>query len=196
MSLIDELRREAGIGTADYTLAGSAYWTDAQLAEALRQRRRLYMEEPIEWMPQNVGGGTKSYMVGFVDFPGRVEPGTAGGTAISASPVTTVLDSNGGTVTGWSLEADGMIVFGADTGGSAFTLTAWAYDVTSAAADVCERYAAHVSDEFDFATDDQTFNRSQRHAQLLAQAARLRSRAAGAFGDAQMIRSDLNPQRR
>jgi len=184
MALVDDLRRLASVGTADYSLDGTNYWTDAQLQERLDERRALTVEQDLLWI-QQTGAGTAYYQMASVSTPGDIEAGTAGGT---------IIDSEGGTITGWTADRDGLISFAADTGGSAYSFTGYSYDLYAAAADVLENYAAAVADQFNFSTDDQSFDRSQKHEQLLRSAERYRARSSfGLGGDTQMIRSDVVP---
>jgi hypothetical protein len=77
----------------------------------------------------------------------------------------------------------GRFAFAADTGGSVLYLTARAYDVQAAAADVWQQKAAHVADRFDFSADGASFKASQLVAQYERQAAACAAQASfGAAG--------------
>jgi len=191
MSVREIVRQRAAVGTADYTVAGTSYWSNSQIDDVLARNRRLVVEEPIEWIRQTAPDGGASYALAeFYSLAGMIEPGGPGTAGTMIDP------STGGTITGWTIDQTGLVTFAADTGGTVVPrFTGYVYDVNGAAAEVLETYAAHVADQDDFSTDDQSFSRSQKHPMLLAQAARLRERSAG-FGVTETIpsyRDDLNP---
>jgi hypothetical protein len=164
-----------GAGTAEYTVGGSAYWTNAQLQAALDDRRALIWEAELCWIPQTVVGGSVVYKRAEVPgLAGRLEAGTAPGTATN---VGTVIDAQGSAVAGWSIATDGVVTFTNDQLGSARLLSAYSYDLYAAAADVLERWASHASREFDFETEDQSFKRSQKAQGLREAAVSFRARA-------------------
>jgi len=192
MSVREIVRQRAAVGTADYAVAGVAYWTDDQIDEVLARNRALAVEEAIEWIPQTAPGGSASYTLAeFYSLAGTIEPGGPGTAGTMIDP------NNGGTITGWTIDQTGLVTFATDQGGTVTPrFTGYVYDVNGAAAEVLETYAAHVADEMDFSTDDQSFSRSQKHPMLLAQAARLRERSSavgGGGGSFPSYRDDVNP---
>jgi hypothetical protein len=168
MALVDDLRGLVAAGTAEYTDgAGTAYWTSSQLTAALANRRWLTFEEPITYYANTGTSGTAQYLRARVDAPGRFESGTAGVGG-------TIIDSLGATVSGYTLDTDGWLLFTADQRGSVRYLTAWSYDVYAAAADVLEAWASNVKLHFDAETDQQRFDRSQKFKLLMEQASQYR----------------------
>lgn len=169
MTLVEDLRRLVGAGSAQYTAAGSSWWTDAQLQAALDDRRRLYQRGLIDFYTDVVApSGSAAYTRGVIGVQGKLEPGTAAGG--TANNVGTIVDSQGSTITGWTIHDDGHVIFTANQGGSARYFNGYAYDLYAAAADVLEAWASTVKTRFDFSTDDQSFDRSQAHKMLLEQA--------------------------
>lgn len=192
MSSVREIvRQRAAVGTADYAVAGTAYWTDDQIDGVLERNRALAVEEPVLWIPQTAPGGGASYTLAeFYALAGTIEPGGPGTAGTMINPTT------GGTITGWAVDQTGLVTFDTDTGGTVTPrFTGYLYDVNGAAAEILETYAAHVADEIDFSTDDQSFSRSQKHPMLLAQAMRLRERAEDVRGSDSFpsYRDDVNP---
>lgn len=192
MSVREIVRQRAAVGTADYSVAGTTYWSDGQIDDVLARNRALAVEEAISWIPQTGPGGAASYTLAeFYSLAGMIEPGGPGTAGTMIDP------SNGGTITGWTVDQTGLVTFSSNTGGTAtYRFTGYVYDVNGAAAELLETYAAHVADEMDFSTDDQSFSRSQKHPMLLAQAARLRERSSavgGGSGSFPSYRDDVNP---
>lgn len=155
------LREMTDSGTADYTVNGSAYWTDDQLQAYADQQRQRRFDAPLQYIPQYISG-TTIYQE-YVAADGWVE-GTAGSAFV-------VRDADGSAVTAYSLNATtGDVTFDSDTNGSAYYATYTAYDMERAAAEVWRQKAAHFSGRFDVATDNHDLKRSQvyQHATQMA----------------------------
>jgi len=171
--------------------AGTAQvWTDDQLQFHLDRHRLDVYFMPLEPVPTYTGGGSVSYFE--YRSPYRDYEATMGGTAVFV-----VEDGLGENVSAASYTADtqnGIVTFTANTGGTAYYLTARSYDLYGAAGDVCEAWAQKVALEFDFSTDGQSFSRSQKAAMLSAQAERFRRKARRATSGSKVTRDDLAPQ--
>lgn len=167
--LIAQVRRIAGVGTAEYTAADQTWWTDEQIETVLDSHRRDVVREPLRADQTLVGGGSVEWLT-YRSRYGHLEGGTA-------ATIEDGLGDNRGTAT-YSLDAQrGVATFTSDQGGTALYLTASAYDVHGAAAEVLEAWSAAVSDHFDFTTDNQSFHRAQKAQALAARAAEQRRRA-------------------
>lgn len=188
-SLISTLRGMTNAGTADYTVAGSAYWSDDQLQTILDRYRAEVRQEPLNSFPVTTTGGS----VAWYDYQSasRWFETTNGGTARF------VVKDAGGTVNGtanWSADYErGLITFGANTGGTAYYLTGYAYDVYAAAADVWRQKAGQYAVAIDFSTDNHRVTRSH----IVKECQRMADYYAGmavtsvTSGSANMERSDL-----
>jgi hypothetical protein len=161
--LITRVRALTGAGTAD--------WSDDQVQDVLDRHRLDLVREPLA-ADEEYAGGTltwKTYRSGW----GHLEQ-TNGGTAVFV-----VADSLGnarGTAT-WTADYQrGVVTFAADQRGTALYLTGRSYDVHAASAELLEAWASAVALDFDFATDGQSFRRSQKAEALRAQARLMRQR--------------------
>lgn len=182
MTLADDLVRMTGAGTAEYTLGGTTYWHADQLGSILADNRTLYQSVALDFLPRRYGGGSIEYRrARLPQMWGSPEPGTT-----TASG--TIQDSQGGTVTGWTISKDGYVEFTADQGGSVRYYTGYLYDVNAAAADVLDSWAAAVKGEYDFSTAGDSFSRSQKVAELREQARGYRAKSLVRSVDA--VRTD------
>lgn len=123
---------------------------DEDLEAALDQRRIVVSGRPL--LEDGVISGAPTVFrapFGFWEADAVLETGSG---AITPD----VSDPYAGT---WSFTA---------APGVAIYVTGRAFDFWGAAADLCEEWAGRVAHEFDFGTDQQTFNRSQKRVGLLA----------------------------
>jgi hypothetical protein len=152
--LITRLRGMCMTGTADYTVAGSAYWTDDQLQAYLDRNRTDFYGEQLSSVLQYGTGGTAQYFDYRCRY-GDLESGTA---------VFVVQDSAWSTVGTANYTADyqrGVVTFASNTSGSTYFLSARSYDMNGAAADVWRMKAAQASTAFDWSSDNHSVKRSQ-----------------------------------
>lgn len=185
MSLIvDELRRMVGAAPDQYKVGGTTYWTDEQLQSVLSQHvsQRL-IQAPVEKVSTVAEGGDHEVRQGQVEIAGTLDAEAA-----------VVLDSTGVVLDNIEIHSDGHLDFGADQTGRSLLLTGLAYDLNAAAASVLTDWAAAVKGGYDITVDGQSMKRSQRHAQLLAQAEAYRSK--GVITSVRLRRSDQRPGRR
>lgn len=157
-SIVNELRRMADVGTAEYTVAGSAYWSDDDLQKALDRRSVLYHRIPLEPVPDFVNGNTEYRRYELTRPRDLPIEGTASGT------VWFRLYSGQGTTitTGYTLSSDdGMIRFDADMMGSVLYVDYTVHNPYLAARDVLYARAVHEVRRFDVRTDAHTLSRSQ-----------------------------------
>jgi hypothetical protein len=188
-SLISTLRGMTNAGTADYTIAGSAYWTGDQLQTVLDRYSIAVREEPLTSFSVTISGTVtwKDYQSNYRWFET-----TDGGTA--RFTVSDGQGNNQGTAN-WSADYErGLVTFGSNTGGSALYLTGYAYDVYAAAADVWRQKASQYAITFDFTTDNHSVKRSHIAGQCERMAnyyASLASTGANGSGSGTTERSDL-----
>ncbi len=178
---IARLREMGQASTADFTLSGTAYWTDAQLQDILDSFRQDIFAVALEARSTLDTGGTARYYDYYFE-PGVWEEGTA---------TFTVAKSTGGTVIPTTYDYSmGHIGFGTvDQAGTAYYLTARRYDVAAAAADVWGKKAAYVSQKYDMNSDGQSLTRSQLKAQYTEMAETFTQRALPM--NAHLLRPDL-----
>ncbi len=166
-NLVAHVRRLAAVGTAEYTTADQAWWTDDQIEGVLAGHRRDIVGEQLTPEKTMVGGGSaqwRTYRSRYRNLGGAI----------------TIEDSLGddrGTATYTVDRAHGVVTFDADQAGTALYLTGASYDPHGAAAEVLEAWAAHESLRFDMTTDGQSFRRSQKADALEKRAGEQRRRA-------------------
>lgn len=167
--LITQVRTLTAAGTAEYQVGTANYWDDDQVQQVLDRHRVDIFRERLDAQPTYAGAGSVAYTIHYSGF-GNLEAGTA----------LFIEDSVGtkrGTAT-YSVDHQvGRIEFTADQAGTALYLTARSYDPFGAAAEVLESWAANEARCFDFATDGQSFQASQKAKSLRDQARLLRKHA-------------------
>jgi hypothetical protein len=155
-TLISELRGLCNAGSADYTIAGVAYWSDDHLQRVLDNHRKEVIEEALYNVDENEGG--TSITKRYYSHGGNYEQ-TTGGTAVFV-----VKDSNWNAVGTALYTVDyprGEITFAGDTDGSAYYLTGRSYDLNAAAADIWDRKAAQVtSAAYSWSSDNMRVDKS------------------------------------
>lgn len=187
-NLITTVRQLAACGSADYTAAGSTWWTDDQIQAHLDRTRTEIWDELLGAVPSVNSGGTVTYLDYRLPY-GNLEQ-TTGGTAIFY-----IRDGTGarlGTSTYTADYDNGRVTFGADQHGSARYVTARSYDVYEAAARIWESKAAHVAERYDFTADGASFSASQLRAQYLDMARAMRVQSStGGVRVSRLVRPDI-----
>ncbi len=157
--LLLTLRGLTSAGSAEYTVNGSACWTDQQLQDVLdRHVYPIRHEELIPFETYGAGGS-----VTYVDYqsPHRFVETVLGGTPTTRF---VVQDETGAAVGTAGFTVDyprGLVTFGTATGGLTRYVTGYSYDMNAAAADVWTQKAAHYVTAYDVATDNHNLRRSQ-----------------------------------
>lgn len=187
-NLITTLRGFTNAGTADYSVGSATFWSDDQLQGVLDRYATPIREEPLTVYPVTNTSGTVEYKE--YQSHSRFFEDTNAGTARFF-----VADSLGalqGTAN-WSADYEkGLITFAADTKGTAYYLTGYAYDVYAAAADVWYQKAAHASEQFDFSTSVNKVTRSHVVTGCLTMAKRYEAMASVSTSQPAVIaRGDL-----
>jgi hypothetical protein len=137
-TIISTLRGMTNAGTADYSIAGTSWWSDDQLQEALDRNRVDIIRCEMASLENYDGAGTlvyKQYLMGWQNIE-------------SGSAVFEIQDSMGNVVGTANYTVDyarGMVTFTADQGGSVYYWTGRSYDLNGAAADVWRRKAAQTA---------------------------------------------------
>ena len=155
--LITQMRGMSNAGTADYTVNGSAYWTDDQVQEVMERYRVDVNRIELMPVPKHVDGSELEYY----DYHSGMQwlEQTDGGTAVFV--VENAEGEDQGTAL-WSADYNrGVVTFAADQGGTAYFLTGRRYDLNRAAADMWRMKAAHYATAYDFSTDNHSMKRSQ-----------------------------------
>ena len=171
--IIQTVRGLVAAGTAEYTLGTATYWDADQIEIVLDRHRQDLVRHKLVREPSYIGGGSVVY-TRLRSAYGNLEAPTSGSTVFF------IEDSVGddrGTATYTADYARGIFDFSADTGGTALYLTARSYDIYGAAGELLEQWASNEARSFDFATDGQTFSRSQKAEGLREQARAMRKRA-------------------
>lgn len=187
-ALLTEFRGLAEAGTAEYSVAGTSYWTDDQLQDVLDIHRKDVIFEPLQMYPTQIAGGSISYQ-DYRSSYGYYEA-TTGGTAILY-----LQDSTGETIGSANYTPDyrrGQFQFSANQAGSVYYLTGHSYDLNAAAADIWRRKAAHYAPtSFDFSTDNHSIHRSQVYQHCKEMADYFDGQSSGSIQTVSMFRSDM-----
>jgi hypothetical protein len=155
--LLLALRGLTSAGSAEYTVAGSAYWTDDQLQAVMDRHVYPIRHEALNPQPSIGAGGTVSYF--NYQSPRRFWESTSGGTSRFI-----VQDESGATVGTSAYTVDypyGRLTFGTDTTGLTRYVTGFSYDMNAAAADIFTQKAAHYVTAYDISTDNHSLSRGQ-----------------------------------
>lgn len=193
-NLILELRGMTETGVNDYSVNSVAYWTDDQLQLKLDSMsvRTDINNVPLTPVIENTPGGTAQYLTYYAP-KGYLEEAT-GGTAVWR-----VVDSLGSVVgtANYSVEyVPGIIRFNTNTAGTSYYLWARSYNLDAAAALVWRTKAAHVASAYNFASDNQKFDRAVLRTSYLAMAKEFDEKGGVSTGirSVQMVRTDLLPK--
>jgi len=154
--LLLTLRGLTAAGSAEYTVNGSAYWTDDQL-QAVMDRHVFAVNHEALTPVAKTGIGSIAYF----DYQSarRFFEGSVG-----TSTRFTVQDATGATIGTAAYTADypaGRVTFGTDTLGAGRYLTGYSYNLNACAADIWGQKAAHYVTAYDFSTDNHNLRRSQ-----------------------------------
>lgn len=191
-NLITRLRGMTAAGTAEYTIADTPWFSDAQLQDVLDGGATLLEWQPLDWKPDTIPGDVE-YHRAYI-YVRDLEEATSGTTNWI------VRDSTGlevGTAQYTINYVTGEIRFPADTGGTALYLTGRSCDIYAAAADVWQQRCALMAlNAYDVQSDAQRFSRSQAMANAVRMEAQMRQRAGqnihrGALQMGRMVRTDL-----
>lgn len=197
-NLITRLRSLCQAGTADYTLAGVSYWSDAQLQDRLDARCTLIEGGALSWLTDTVGAGAREYHRAKAGWRDLEE-------ADSGTIYWAVKDSLGATQGTADYTADyvrGELRFAADQAGTVYYLWGRSYDLYGAAADVWQEKAAYFSDWYEYSSEGQKFARQQAYDHALKTAEQMARKAGdnepgavpGALHSSLFARRDLNPR--
>jgi hypothetical protein len=149
-AVITHMRGLCNAGTADYTLAGSTYWSDDHLQTALDRYRKTVRRQELS-PTADYSGGTYSYTEYPFGHVGAWIEGTATGWAVRTA--------DGSSAPSYTVNFDAKVItFAADTGGSAYFLDCRVYDVFNAAADVWQQKGAAVAANVHWSSDNHKFN--------------------------------------
>lgn len=154
--LLLTLRGLTAAGSAEYTVNGTACWTDVQLQEVLDRHSYIVRHEALTAIPYT-GVGT----IAWFDYQSarRFFETTGSGTSRFI-----VQDETGATIGTGAYSVDyprGLVTFGTDTEGLTRYATGYSYDMNAAAADVWAQKASHYVTAYDFSTDNHNLRRSQ-----------------------------------
>ncbi len=153
-NLIQTVRGLTQAGTAEYTAGTVTYWSDDSIQEVLDRHKYEIRFDSLITFPVTVSGGT----VQWRDYQSQYRwfEDTDGGTARFI-----VQDSTGSTITSYTTQPQrGLINFNSNTGGTAYYLTGFAFDVYGAAADIWQQKGARYATMPDFQTDNHQVKRS------------------------------------
>lgn len=187
-TLITRLRQMTEAGTADYAVAGTTYWTDADMQSHLDTYRVRVANLELVRRPEYVSG--KSIYVRY-EMPRGIEAveGTAGGTTVFR-----VSDSTGATVAFSAFtfgDREMAVEFTADQEGSARYFSGFIYNIQAAAGEVWKMKAAHSWTAINFSADFHKFDREAIYAHCLDMAKLFGRSVTNRVGAGRMVRTDL-----
>jgi len=186
--IIAELRALGAAGTADFSIAGVAYFTDDQLQAILDQHRQDWTAIPLIAQSYQENGTTYYYDYFIPPDLGKFWEREASGTAYWRVTDSTGVDQG---TSLYDVDWDGLkITFAADQKGTFYCLTGRTFDLNRAAAQVWRQKAAYYAMDVDWQTDGHRVNASQASKQCLAFAEEFEAKAGGV--SVQMIRWDGN----
>jgi len=179
--LISQVRGMADAGINEYSVSGVPYWNDAQIQTLLDKFRTDVRREQLYTVAQYTTGGTVQYFEYRSRFK-YLEQGTA-----YLYLQNNLYDTEG--TAGYSVDVDkGIFTFTTDRKGSVYFLTARAYDIYAAAAELWRMKAGHAARMYSFSTDNHRFERGQYIANCLQMAEQYES--YGGIGSGEVIRCD------
>lgn len=153
--LIGQIRVFCNLGTNDYTLGTSTFWSDDNVQTVLDRHKVTVIEDELLEVPNTISGGSIEYKIFHSRF-GNFEQ-TTGGTAIFT------IEDSAGTIIGTSNYtvdyANGIVTFGSNQAGSSRYLTGYSYDIYNTAADVWRMKAGAYGESVNFKTDNMSVNR-------------------------------------
>lgn len=161
-NLIRRLRSMTHTSNNDYSIVmgdGSTvtWWSDAQLEEIMSAHMMDFQWAGLTDQQEISTGGTVKYF--YYQAPrGDLEEATSG------TVFWRVADSTGSVIGTASYSVDyvrGLIHFNADTGGTAYYLTARSYDLNLCAVDIWQEKMGSKEAFYSFRSDNQTFNRNE-----------------------------------
>lgn len=180
-TLVDRLRRMTAVGPDQYTIGNETFWGDEDLQGVLESRVCAHLvQAEVRLVSSIAEDGALQFVEGQIDVAGTLDADTA-----------IVVDLSGAKIEDATVHGDGRVEFAEDQSSSVALLSGLCYDLNGAAADVLTDWASAVQLGYDISTDGQSMKRSQRHAQLLAQAEAFRARAV--IGSISVGRSDVRP---
>lgn len=173
--LIRRIRELTSVSAEEYSIGDVVYWSDDQLQMLLDEHRMDVFGEYLTPQGQRQSGAIiyRAYRSTSANWEA-----SQGGTARAV-----VRDNNGDIVSGslYSFDsAAGLITFTLDQAAATRTLEGQVYDLYGAAADLCTRWAAYLTRQFDFKAGINSFSASQQAAALMTQAAQYRRMATNA----------------
>jgi len=162
--IINELRALCEAGTADYMIAGSAYWTDEQLQNILDDYRIDFKFAELACNEDYQNGDTV-----YTDYY------LPAGWLEADSSINYIRDGSGGSVSE-SYTADyrtGKFIFNSDQNGKSYYMSGRAYNLQKSAADIWRKKAAHYAMLYNFSTDGHNLQREVLMKHCLDMAAQL-----------------------
>lgn len=195
LNLVQRVRDLSDAPTV-YTDSSTPFWADDDIQNILDSNTTFFIDDPLTWRPQTIGGGTVQYHALNSHWRDLEE-------AESGTARWIVRDGNGadaGTANYTTNYRQGLVTFAADQAGTAYYLTGYSYDVHAAAADVWLERLANFADWYDFSADNQTFNRDQafEHATKMETRSRQLSgknvvlQSQGDLRIGEFVRTDIN----
>lgn len=183
-NLITHIRALCNIGTADYTIGVTNYFSDDQIQGYLDEQRDVWREVELWPYEDRISGGYSYTEYDFKTVLGGIEENQTGsGWAL--------VDGNGETVTGYTVNyAAKMITFSSDQGNTAYYLACRSYDLERTAAAIWEKIAAFERGSVDWKSDNHDIKAEQRYQHAMGMAKHWKKQARS--GMTRLVRVDLN----
>lgn len=170
-NLILEIRKLCNVGTADFSVAGTNYFSDDQIQALLDNYRATWKRVHLEPIPDPLSGS-------YDYFEYQIPASLRWFEENAASSGWLVEDSAAGSVNSSSYTANynaRLITFTSDTNGADYYLDCRTYDVYKTAGEIWEQKASFVANSVDWQSDNHRISASQEHKHCLAMAKKYKS---------------------
>lgn len=184
-TLISDLRQKTNAGTADYTLAGTSYWTDTQLQTELDKQQQQWYHERLDSQPVLTNSAYAYYDYCVPEY-------MAGGLEENAADSGwCVRDSAGGSVNASNYSVNYQarrVTFTQNQAGSVYYLDARTYNVNAAAAAVWRMKASAVASNVSWASDNMRVDGAQEYEHCIKMAEQFDAQSGARTG--RFVRTD------
>ena len=167
--IITRVREMCELGTADYSIAGAGYWSDAQIQSVLDQVKTYRASVLLTARPRPLLSDNE-YLRYELELDEPVE-GTPSGTPYFGLSLSSGEGVPADGTPSWTYDENDMAVtFGQDTEGTAYYWTGYSYAINEAARTIWLRKAGHYVTAVNFAADGARFDRGDLQAHCLKMA--------------------------
>jgi len=183
-TLIQKVRSYTNAGTADYTLAGTAYWSDDQLEDTLDSHRRKVLKVSLDPEQNFVNSDYQTTIYHLPEWANNLEQ-------FASDSEFRLYDSTGTNIgtADYSVNYEARaITFTTDQDSAVRYADFHIYDVFRAASEVWKQKAAHVAANVNWQSDNHRIDAAQEYEHCLKMATQYAGMAGPTF--TRMVRVD------